>query len=154
MWLDLPVSKCSIWCAALRETEAAKRQAMFEVAPPLSREPLRLVRVAVELEQTREIGQVEDDEERSIDLCLFDEDYDHPLWDLKWRQKSAGRGPFVEFVSARYHPDGIPDPAWKPPLDWTRVMPWGSSFEAQALLAVGESWMVKNKVGDELCMAA
>jgi hypothetical protein len=67
MWLDLPVSKCSIWCAALRETEAAKRRATFEIAPPLPRELLRLVRAAVELEQTREFGQVVDDEERPLD---------------------------------------------------------------------------------------
>jgi hypothetical protein len=127
---------------------------MFEVAPPLPRELLRLVRVAVELEQTSEIGQMEDDEERSIDLYLCDEDYCHPLWDLKWRQKSAGRGRLVEFVSARYRPDGIPDPAWKPPLDWRRVMPWGRPLEAQALLAVGENRMVEDKIGDELCVAA
>jgi hypothetical protein len=81
---------------------------------------------------------VDADDERSIDQCLVEEDYGHPLWDLNCRRKSAGREPLVEFLSARYRAGGIPDPAWKPLLEWTCVMPRGSPFEAQALLAVGE----------------
>jgi hypothetical protein len=106
------------------------------------------------LDHTRQTGRVDGNEERSIDLCLCEDDCGHQLWDPKMMRRSAGHGPRVEFLSARYRAGGIADPTWKPLLEWTRVMSRGSPFEAQALLAVGESRMVEDKIRDELCVAA